>query len=293
MKLQGIFVAAATPFDYDGEIYEVKVQHNIEKWSRTSITGYLFAGLSGEGPLLRDDEKTALWEIAAKAALPGKLLLADVSAEGVHSAAALARNAGATGFHAVVSRTPGAHIPGARQPETSILFFRSLADRSPLPLLIDNASRTAPGLSVQEILLLTAHPNIAGVIDSGISHSGVVRIRQGAGREFGILCSSASDLWLGLQSGANGAVLALASAAPYACITLWEAFRMRESEAGEDWQSRIALPQEMVAERYGVPGLKHAMELNGYYGGPPRLPYCPSDAAARVEIEAAFRDLRG
>jgi 4-hydroxy-2-oxoglutarate aldolase len=44
---------------------------------------------------------------------------------------------------------------------------------------------------------------------------------------------------------------------------------------------------------YGVPGLKHAMDLNGYYGGTPRLPFVPASLDARREIEEAFRDLRG
>ena len=43
----------------------------------------------------------------------------------------------------------------------------------------------------------------------------------------------------------------------------------------------------------GVAGLKHAMDLNGYYGGPPRLPFTPVSMEARAEIANAFRDLKG
>jgi dihydrodipicolinate synthase/N-acetylneuraminate lyase len=35
------------------------------------------------------------------------------------------------------------------------------------------------------------------------------------------------------------------------------------------------------------------MDLNGYYGGPPRLPLCPPSEAARKEIAEAFQDLKG
>jgi hypothetical protein len=35
------------------------------------------------------------------------------------------------------------------------------------------------------------------------------------------------------------------------------------------------------------------MDLNGYYGGPPRLPFSPISPAAREEIAAAFADLKG
>ena len=39
-----------------------------------------------------------------------------------------------------------------------------------------------------------------------------------------------------------------------------------------DWQNRIACASKLCATTYGIPGLKYAMDLKGYYGGPTRLP---------------------
>jgi 4-hydroxy-2-oxoglutarate aldolase len=39
--------------------------------------------------------------------------------------------------------------------------------------------------------------------------------------------------------------------------------------------------------------VKYAMDLNGYYGGSPRLPLTPPPADAKREIEEAFADLKG
>ena len=69
--------------------------------------------------------------------------------------------------------------------------------------------------------------------------------------------------------------------------------RTREEAAGLDWQNRIGRAAALVTTKYGVPGLKYAMDLNGYYGGPPRLPLTPPTASARKEIEDAFQDLKG
>jgi 4-hydroxy-2-oxoglutarate aldolase len=93
--------------------------------------------------------------------------------------------------------------------------------------------------------------------------------------------------------GAVAAVLAFANAAPYSTIALWEAYRTREYAAASDWQRRIARAAVLVTTRYGIPGLKHAMDLNGYYGGPPRLPLTVPCPDAKREIEEAFRDLKG
>jgi 4-hydroxy-2-oxoglutarate aldolase len=93
--------------------------------------------------------------------------------------------------------------------------------------------------------------------------------------------------------GACGAILSFANAAPYSCIAIWEAHLKREEAAGMDWQNRIAHAARLVTVKYGIPGLKYAMDLNGYYGGPPRLPLSVPGPEARKEIEEAFRDLKG
>jgi 4-hydroxy-2-oxoglutarate aldolase len=98
--------------------------------------------------------------------------------------------------------------------------------------------------------------------------------------------------WPALATGAIGGILAFADCAPYACITIWEAFRRREQAAGEDWHQRIQKAATLVTATYGIAGLKYAMDLNGFYGGPPRLPLSPAPPEARTAIEAAFHGIR-
>jgi 4-hydroxy-2-oxoglutarate aldolase len=107
------------------------------------------------------------------------------------------------------------------------------------------------------------------------------------------MVGSAPTLWPSLLMGATGAILAYANAAPYSTIAIWEAYRTREEEAGRDWQNRIGRAAALVTVKYGIAGLKYAMDLNGYYGGPPRAPLAPPTAEAKREIEEAFQDLTG
>src|SRR5580698_1885165 len=102
MKIQGIYAAAATPFDHTGAMYRVKVQHNFEKWARTSLAGFVVGSLAGEGPLLEAAEKVELVRLAAAHIPEGRTILADVSEEGVHAAAKLACGVAQAGAHAVV-----------------------------------------------------------------------------------------------------------------------------------------------------------------------------------------------
>ncbi len=281
MKLTGIFAAIATPFDHEGAIYKTKVQHNFEKWNQTALSGYVIASASGEGVLLSPEERCLLWELSAQAAAPNKLLIADASDESVRGSVALAQRAAAAGCHAVLCGVP--HFYKEMQSAgTQMLYFRSVADRSPLPVLIHNEPRIM--IAPETTALLSQHPNIAGIVETGTP---IRPIADG----FAVLAGTASSVLDALEGGAQGAVLPIASAVPYATIALWEAFRTREKEAARDWQQRLSHPSLLVTDVYGIAGLKHAMNINGFYGGPPRLPLSGLSLQARQEIESAFHDL--
>ena len=288
-----MFALAATPFDHTGAIYRTKVQHNFAKWRRTSLAGFIVGSPAGEGPLLDAGEKVELIRLAAEATSDA-ILIADVTHEGVHAAAALAHAAKEAGAKAVISRAPQEYRQLSNAADLPVLYFRALADQSPVPVLLHNDPvSTGIELSSATVAALAQHPNIVGVLESGTPASRVQEVRGLAGKDFAILAGSEGQVWESLRAGANGAALAFASAAPYATIAIWEAFRTREAEAGIDWQGRIAHPSILVTDVYGPPGLKHAMDVNGYYGGPPRLPFVPVNAEAKQEIEEAFRDLKG
>jgi 4-hydroxy-2-oxoglutarate aldolase len=283
MKLQGMYVDTATPFDHAGDLYRVKIEHNIGKWNQTSVAGYVVGGFTGEGALLSAEEKRELWKLAAASAGPEKTLIAGVEAAGVQEASRMVNIAAELGFQvALVEPADG----DKRMPrvETKLLYFRSVADRAGIPILISNRSC---GMCADTMQVLAAHPNIAGIVDNSGDIAGIQRL---AGLL--VLWGAESSLWNALQSGASGAVLAFANAAPYATIALWEAHRTREEEAGVDWQSRIAPAAELVNLRLGIPGLKHAMDLNGFYGGPPRLPLTAPSPAEKREIQSAFESLK-
>ena len=126
MKLHGIFVDTTTPFDHNGELYRIKIEHNIGKWNQTSVSGYVVGGFTGEGTLLSSDEKRELWRIAAAAAAPEKILIAGVDNAGVHEASRMVNYAAELGI-------PVALVEPAQR-ETRLLYFQSVADRAKIPI---------------------------------------------------------------------------------------------------------------------------------------------------------------
>lgn len=294
MKLPGIFPPIATPFDRHGDIYPAKVRHNVEKWNKTALSGYVVTGSTGESVMLSTDEKIAMWEMVAQHAAPGKLLIAGTGVESVRETVSLTNRAAEMGYQAALVRTPHYYKNLMNRGDTQALFFRAVADQSRIPVIIYNFPQaTGVDIPVEAVVALSQHPNVIGIKESSGNLEKVMQTIREARAGFQVLVGNAPTLWPALLMGACGAILAYANAAPYSTIAIWEAFRAREDAAGLDWQNRIARAAALVTTKYGIPGLKYAMDLNGYYGGPPRLPLCVPTEAAKREIEEAFRDLKG
>jgi dihydrodipicolinate synthase/N-acetylneuraminate lyase len=51
-------------------------------------------------------------------------------------------------------------------------------------------------------------------------------------------------------------------------------------------QEALAPAAKKVVSELGIPAVKYALDLNGYYGGLPRLPLLPLTAAQKAEVEA-------
>ena len=294
MKLQGIFPPVTTPFDHAGNIYAAKVQHNVEKWNRTALSGYVVLGSTGESVMLTTDEKVTMWELVARHAAPEKLLIAGTGMESVRETVCLTNRAAEMGYKAVMVRTPHYYKNLLNNAGAQTLFFRAVADQAKIPLIIYNwPQATGIDIPAEAVAALSEHPNIIAVKESSGSLEKVMQMIREVKHGFQVLVGSAPTLWPSLLMGACGAILAYANAAPYSTIAIWEAYRTREEAAGLDWQNRIGRAAALVTTRYGIPGLKYAMDLNGYYGGPPRLPLCVPNEAAKREIEDAFQDLKG
>jgi 4-hydroxy-2-oxoglutarate aldolase len=293
-KLHGIFPPVATPFDHKGDLYPIKVRHNIEKWNKTPLAGYAVCGSTGESVFLTTEEKIKMWEWVAEYADSSKILVAGTGVEGVRETVCLTNRAADLGYKVAMVRTPHYYKNLINRPEAQALYFRAVADQAKIPVMIYNWPQvTGVDIMPDAVAMLSEHRNIIAIKESSGSLEKVMQMIRDAKEGFQVLTGSAPTLAPSLAVGCVGAVLAFANAAPYATISIWEAHRTRESAAALDWQNRIARPAQLVTVKYGVPGLKHAMDINGYYGGPPRLPLTVLKPEQQREIEEAFREIKG
>jgi len=104
-----------------------------------------------------------------------------------------------------------------------------------------------------------------------------------------VMVGTAGVLFAGLTLGCVGGVLALANIAPEHCVKIFKQVQAGDFEAARDLQLKMLPVNQAVTAVYGVPGLKAAMDMLGYFGGDPRLPLLPSSERERSEIEAILR----
>jgi len=305
-------------------------------------------GSTGEAVMLGDDERREVLRVTAEVAAPEKVLIAGTGAESVRETLRLTEYAAQLKYDVALVRTPHFYRPQMK-PEALLAFYRTVADRSPLPVVLYTVPPfTAYDLPLEVITTLAEHPNIIAIKessgnvekvaamvaatrhirrsanvtevqqavtarmlaapqanDNGGQLVSVSQLSAGAAvaerpkiktrtKEVGfqVLVGAAHTLLDSLQVGASGGVLGFAAPAPTICFEIHAAFKDNDLELARSKQSALAPATRRVVSEMGIPAIKYAMDLNGYYGGLPRLPLLPLSAAQKTEIEGLMAGFR-
>ncbi len=175
MLIEGVFAAVPTPFYPDERLYLRKLEANMAHYSRSLLAGMLLLGSTGEAVMLNDAESREVLRVAAEAAAPEKVLIAGVGKQSVKETLELAEAAARFSYDAVLVRTP-TYYANQMSSAAVLNYFRSVADRSPLPVLLYNIPVCVPyDIPFELIAELAQHPNIIGIKDSSGS---IERIRS-------------------------------------------------------------------------------------------------------------------
>ncbi len=348
MLLHGIFPPITTPFYTDGTVYYKKLEANVDRYSRSPVAGLVVQGSTGEAILLSDQERRDVLKVAMEAAAQSKVMIAGTGIESAVETLRLTEYAATLGYDAAMVRTPHYYKAQINRPQNMLAFYRTVADRSPLPIIIYNFPQaTAYDMPAEVVIELAEHPNIVAIKESSgsiekvqkmvaftrhIKHSvavtevqeavtgrmqkaaaaaessgslpiagqpsssavaviGGVRTRQ---KEVGfqVMVGAAHKLEPSLAVGAVGAILAFACCAPTACFEIYAAWKEMNEKVAHEKQERIAEAAVKVVSELSIPGVKYAMDLNGYYGGAVRLPLLPLTAEEKARVEQLMATIK-
>jgi dihydrodipicolinate synthase/N-acetylneuraminate lyase len=166
MLLHGIFPPITTPFYPDGNVYFKKLESNVERYSRTPCAGIVVLGSTGEAILLSDQERRDVLKSAREATAPNKVLFAGTGIESAIETLRLTEYAAELGYDVAMVRTPH-YYKKQMQPPNILAFYRTVADRSPLPVIIYNFPQaTGYDIPAELVIELAEHPNLIGIKES-------------------------------------------------------------------------------------------------------------------------------
>lgn len=348
MLLHGIFPPITTPFYPDGDVYYKKLESNVDRYSRSPVAGLVVQGSTGEAILLSDQERRDVLKAAMEAAAPNKVMIAGTGIESAIETLRLTEYAAKLGYDAAMVRTPHYYKSQINRPQNMLAFYRTVADRSPLPIIIYNFPQaTGYDMPAEVVIQLAEHSNIIAIKESsgsiekvqqmvahtrhikrtasvtevqeavtgrmkkaaeaaarsgslpisGQSSSAAVAVVGGLKTRqkevgFQVMVGAAQKLEPSLAVGAVGAILAFACPAPTACFEIYAAWKEMNEKVAREKQERIAEAAVKVVGEMSIAGVKYAMDLNGYYGGPVRLPLLSLNAEEKATVEKLMENVK-
>jgi 4-hydroxy-2-oxoglutarate aldolase len=271
MKLGGVIPPITTPFQ-DGKLASDKLKKNFQKWNKTALTGYLVIGSNGEAIYLNEKEKIKVIEVSRESIPASKIMMVGTGVESTQETIRFTNQAAKLGADCALVVTPS-YFKGSMKPQILYDHFISVAESSKIGILIYNVPQfTGINMEPELVAKLSEHPNIIGIKDSSGNIDQLSEIIRLSQKRFSVFVGSAPVFFPALCVGAVGGILAVSQVVPQECVQIQNLFnkgKINEARALQNWLTPLA---KAVTTKYGIGGLKMAMDLAGYFGGNPRLP---------------------
>ena len=289
-EIRGVIPPVITPFTESGEVDYAALVSNLARWNRTALAGYLILGSNSEFVYLSEEEKVRILEVTREHIPSGKVLIAGTGCEATQATITLTRRAADIGADAVMVVTPSYYKPHMR-PHVLIEHYRRVADASPVPAFLYNVPIfTGIVLDPDVVGRLAEHGNIVGMKDSAGNMALFAQYLQVSPREFILFVGSGPVFLPALSLGARGGILAFANCAPEACLNLYSLFREGKLDEAREQQLKLLPAMQAVTTRFGIGGLKAAMDMVGLTGGWPRPPLLAPTGDERRVIRRALEE---
>lgn len=289
MELTGIYCPIITPFVKD-KVAADKIAENLQKWNATNLSGYVVLGSTGEVVYLSRSEKIEVIKSARSHVAGDKKVIVGTGHESTAETIEFTKLAADLGAEVALVVTPH-YYKGQMDDDNLYRYFVSVADDSPIPILVYNVPKfTAIDMSPSVVTLLAQHPNIIGVKDSSGKISHLTEIIQKTSPDFYVLIGSYILLLPGLLMGAHGAVLAFANVASSDCVEIYRLLGEKSYDQAREIYLKLIPLAKTLTETYGIPGIKAALDLIGFYGGKPREPLSPLSHKKIDEVRMLLKE---
>ena len=252
----------------------------------------MFLGSTGERVHLDESEYLQIIEVARSRVSNDLAFIAGAGQQSTIGTINEITRAAAAGADAVLVITPHYYRSAITQ-DVLVSYYTAVADDSPVPVLLYSMpALTGIKIEPETVARLSEHPNIVGVKDSSNDVAGFSETVRVCPSEFVVMTGNGTVLLDALRAGATGAILAVGCVVPEICVEIFRAFKADEQERASMLQSKLTPLAAAVTTRFGIGGLKAALDLAGYHGGTVRAPLRAPDESARTEIATLLEAAR-
>jgi 4-hydroxy-2-oxoglutarate aldolase len=281
-KMSGVFVPISTPFANDESVDYDALIFNLARYAHSGVLGYLALGSNGENRSLTEEEKLRVLSTIVSHKGAGQVVMACATYDARRDSERFLAEAAGLGADFGLVLSPG-YFRKQMTDDVLYRYFATLADTSPVPLLLYNAPGFC-GVTISPELAgrLAEHPGIVGMKDS--AKSGIEQFLKLESDSFHVLAGSANFLFAAMMNGSIGGTVSLANSFPKVVMDLFCVGKARDETRGVPLQARVTRVNQAISGPYGPSGVKAAMELGGFKGGIPRRPLLPLTHAQIEEI---------
>ncbi len=271
MNLAGIYPPIVTPFLKD-DVAHHYLAENVEKLSKIGIKGLIVLGSNGENVYLSEEKKIDVVKTTIQSASKNMLIIVGSGCESTRETIYLTNRMAKMGAHAALIVTPF-YYGSKMNDEALIKYYSTVADQVEIPILLYNVPKlTGINLSVEALSALSKHPNIIGIKDSSGNVNQLGQYLNQVNPDFNVLVGTAGALFGALTLGCKGGILALANILPKKCVEIFQLVQDGKIKEARELQLRMIPVNHAITAKYGISGLKYAMNLLGYKGGEVRSP---------------------
>lgn len=284
INLNGILLPVTTPFLGTEDLDPEGLISNLRTWNDTGVVGYVVLGSTGERANLDESEYLQVIETARRAVPEQLTFIAGAGQQSTRGTIKEIECAATAGAETVLVITPSFYKSAITQ-DALVRYYLAVADASPIPVILYSMpDLTGIKIEPETAARLSEHQNIIGMKDSSadiVKFAETVRL---APDDFAVLIGNGTVLCEALQAGARGGILAVGCAVPGLCIEVYRAVQAGEIDRAKLLQEKLTPLARAVTKTYGIGGLKSAMEMAGFVGGPVRAPLQRPNEAAVAEI---------
>ncbi|KAG0824290.1 hypothetical protein G6F16_011010 [Rhizopus arrhizus] len=294
LSLHGVFVPIPTFFKENEDLDLEALDQHIQFLANSGVSGVVVLGSMGEAVSLSDEERSKVIERVVESKNkynPNLVIIAGTSSQSARNAVAYTKQAAAAGAQYALILPPSFYR-GSITDEALIAFYTTVADQSPLPVIIYNYPGVCQGLdiSVKVLAQLSKHKNIAGVKGTEGNVGKMANLAEKVNSEDIALLAGSADFFLAeLMVGAVGLIPGGGNVFPSLCVELQRLYEKKEFSKAASLQRQIVEADDAACRWYGIAGVKSFIHKKfGYGNGVCRNPLLKVSDQQAAHVESVL-----